>query len=244
MARPPLFSSLGAEAPLAGVQVRQTLAFGLVPLGLALLLMAAGAPDWPAAGLWGGAAAALGGMALLRGLWRRSGGRPLRGYSLVHYLIRCLFVLLCPLLLWFAFSDVILELAGAMPPILLGLLLLVYPASRILREIVGPDPLAAPHLEMACIVCQQIEMILLVFSIAGLISGAIMDANRDYPTDPSPLLIVIWLLALLALLAGAVMGFSHGGRLFTRSAPPQPLDDEPPPAAPRKEGSRFGSDRF
>ena len=88
MARLPLFLALGAEAPLANVQVRQTLAFGLVPLGLALLLMAAGAPDWPAAGLWGGAAAALGGMALLWGLWRRSGGRPLRGYSLVHYLFR------------------------------------------------------------------------------------------------------------------------------------------------------------
>ena len=244
MARLPLFAPLGAEAPLAGVQVRQTLAFGLVPLGLALLLMAAGAPDWPAAGLWGGAAAALGGMALLWGLWRRSGGRPLRGYSLVHYLIRYLFVLLCPVLLWIVFSDVILDLAGVLPPILLGLLLLVYPASRILREIAGPDPLAAPHLEMACIVCQQIEMVLLVFSIAGLISGAIVDANRDYPTDPSPLLIAIWLLALLALLAGAVMGFSHGVRLFARSAPPQPLDDEPPPAAPRDKGARFGSDRF
>lgn len=244
MARLPLFVPLAAEAPLANVQVRQTLAFGLVPLGLSLLLMAAGAPDWPAAGLWGGAAAALGGMALLWGLWRRSGGRPLRGYSLVHYLIRYLFVLLCPVLLWIVFRDVILDLAGVLPPILLGLLLLVYPASRILREIAGPDPLAAPHLEMACIVCQQIEMVLLVFSIAGLISGAIVDANRDYPTDPSPLLIAIWLLALLALLAGAVMGFSHGVRLFARSAPPQPLDDEPPPAAPRDQGPRFGSDRF
>ena len=186
MARAPLFLDLGAEAPLASVQVRQTLAFGLVPLGLALLLMAAGAPDWPAAGLWGGAAGALGGMALLWGLWRRSGGRPLRGYSLVHYLIRYLFVLLCPLLLWFAFSDLILDLAGAMPPILLGLLLLVYPASRILREIVGPDPLAAPHLEMAFIVCQQIEMVLLVFSIAGLVSGAIIDANPIIPRIRRP----------------------------------------------------------
>ena len=243
MARLPLFAPLGAEAPLAGVQVRQTLAFGLVPLGLALLLMAAGAPDWPAAGLWGGAAAALGGMALLWGLWRRSGGRPLRGYSLVHYLIRYLFVLLCPVLLWIVFSDVILDLAGALPPILLGLLLLVYPASRILREIAGPDPLAAPHLEMAYILCQQIEMVLLVFSLAGLISGAIVDANRDYPTDPFPLLLVVWLLALLALLAGAVMGFSHWIRLFSQSAPPQPLDDAPPPAPP-KDAVRFGSDRF
>ena len=38
MARLPLFVPLAAEAPLANVQVRQTLAFGLVPLGLSLLL--------------------------------------------------------------------------------------------------------------------------------------------------------------------------------------------------------------
>ena len=50
-------------------------------------------------------------------------------------------------------------------------------------------------------------------------------------------------LALLALLAGAVMGFSHWIRLFSQSAPPQPLDDAPPPAPP-KDAVRFGSDRF
>lgn len=244
MARAPFFPALGAEAPLAGVQIRQTLAFGLVPLGLALLLMAAGAPEKPSAGLWGGAGAALGGMALLWGLWRRSGGRYVRGFSTLHYLVRYLFAILCPMLLWIVFGDMILDLAGVLPPILLGLLLLVYPASRILREIVGPDPMVAPRIEMAYIVCRQIEMVLLVFSIAGLISGAIVDANRDYPTDPAPLLIVIWLLALLSLLAGAILGVSHGVRLFTRSAPPQPLDDPPPPSAPRKEGARFGSDRF
>ena len=245
MARLPLFVPLAAEAPLANVQVRQTLAFGLVPLGLSLLLMAAGAPDWPAAGLWGGAVGALGGMAFLWALRRRSGGHPLRGYSVAHYFVRYFFVVLCPLLLWSVFGDVILDLAGAMPPIFLGLLLLVYPASRMLHEIVGPDPMVAPRVEMAYIVCRQIEMVLIVFSIAGIISGAILDANRDYPTDPAPLLIVIWLLALLALLAGTILGVSHAVRLFTRSSPPQSLDDAPlPPAPSRGEGPRFGSDRF
>ena len=245
MARPPILPHLAAEAPLASVQIRQTLAFGLVPLGLALLLMAAGAPDRPSAGLWGGALGALGGMAFLWTLWRRSAGRPLRGFSVVHYFVRYFFVVLCPLLLWSVFGDMILDLAGAMPPILWGLLLLVYPASRMLHEIVGPDPMVAPRVEMAYIVCRQIEMVLIVFSIAGILSGAIVDANRNYPTDPAPLLIVIWLLALLALLAGAILGVSHAVRLFTRASPPQPLDDAPPPAAPsRGEGPRFGSDRF
>lgn len=41
------FPTLASNAALADVQVRQTLAMGLVPLGLALLLMAAMAPDPP-----------------------------------------------------------------------------------------------------------------------------------------------------------------------------------------------------
>ena len=244
MARPPLFPALGAEAPLADVQIRQTLALGLVPLGLALLLLAAGAPGGTAAGLGVGAGAVLGAMALLGGLWRRSGRNYLRGFSVVHYLVRYFFVVLCPLLLWMVFGDLILDLAGALPPILFGLLLLVYPAGRFSREIAGPDPLAAPRAGLAHVVFQQLEMVLLVFSIAGLLAGAIADANRDLPTDPYPVLIVIWLLALLALLAGAVMGFSQAAQLFRRSAPPQPLDDPPPPPPAPDRVVRFGSDRF
>ena len=110
MARPPLFPALGAESPLAGVQFRQTLALGLVPLGLALLRMAATAPDWPPAGLWFGAAAAPAGMATLWILWRRAGRNRLFGYSSVHFLVRYLFVVLCPALLWFAFGATVLEL--------------------------------------------------------------------------------------------------------------------------------------
>ncbi len=243
MARAPLFPALGAEMPLAAVQVRQTLALGLVPLGLALLLMAAGTPAWPSPGLWAGAGAVLGGMALLWGLWRRSGHQPLRGFSTTHFLVRYFFVMLCPLLLWFVFGGMVLDLSGALPPVLFGLLLLVYPAGRVLHERVGPDPLAAPLVEMAYLVCRQIEMVLGVFGLAGLLSGAILDANRGYPTDPAPLLILLWLLALLALLAGAVMGFAHWVRLFGKPQPPQPLDDEPP-AAGSGTSSRFGSDRF
>ena len=240
----PLFPSLGAEAVLADVQVRQTLAMGLVPLGIVFLLMAAGAPDWPAPGLWGGAGAALGGMALLWCLWRRSGHRHLHGFSTTHFLVRYFFIILGPVLLWIVFRDGILELGGIYPPILLGLLLLVYPLDRILRERVGAvAPLLAPRAEMAHIVCQQIQMVLGVFALMGLLSGAILDANRDYPTDPTPLLLLLWMLALLALLAGAVMGFAHWVRLFDKPRPPQLLDDEPPRIAPN-DGPRFGSDQF
>lgn len=244
MARPPLFPALGAESPLAAVQFRQTLALGLVPLGMALLLLAAVAPDRPPAGLWLGTGAAPAGMATLGILWRRAGHNRLRGYSTAHFLVRYLFVVLCPALLWFAFGARVVELAGASPPILFGLLVAIYPVGRILHARVGPDPQAAPRLEMAYIVCQQIEMVLLVFSLAGLLSGAIVEANRDYPTDPFPLLVAIWLLALLGLLAGAVMGFAHWAQLFRRRRPPQPLDDPPPSPPDPDQVVRFGSERF
>ena len=242
--RTPWFPSLGAEAPLADVQVRQTLALGLVPLGIAMLLMAAGAPNPPAPGLLAGAGLAVAAMAVLMHMWRKSGRRHLQGYSTTHFLVRYLFIILCPVLLWLVFDELILEMAGWFPPILFGLLLLVYPVSRILHEKVGQNPRAAPHAEMAYLICQQLEMILGVFAVIGLLSGAILDANRDYPTDPTPLLLVLWMLALMAVLAGVVMGVAHWVHLFRRSAPPQPLDDAPPAEKPARPGARFDSDQF
>lgn len=241
--RAPLFPSLGAEAPLADAQVRQTLAMGLVPLGIVVLLAAAGAPEWPSAGLWTGAGLALGGMALLWVLWHWSGHRHRIGFSTTHFLIRYLFLVLCPGLLWIMFGKTILDLAGILPPVLLVLLLLVYPVSRILRERVGPDPLVAPHVEMAHIVCQQIEMVLGAFALIGLVSGAILDANREYPTDPTPLLLLLWMLALIAVLVGVALAAAHWIRLFGRHRPPQALDDAPPPDPPRPH-QRFGSEKF
>lgn len=241
--RTPWFPSLSAEAPLADAQMRQTLALGLVSLGIAVLLMAAGAPNQPSAGLLAGAGLAVAAMAVLMRLWRKSGRRHLPGYSTTHFLVRYLFIILCPALLWLVFGDLILELAGLFPPILFGLLLLVYPVSRILHEKVGQNPLAAPHTEMAYLICRQLEMVLGVFAVIGLLSGAILDANRDYPTDPTPLLLMLWLLALMAVLAGVVLGVAHWTRLFRRPVPPQALDDAPA-EKPAQSAARFDSDRF
>jgi hypothetical protein len=237
------FPSLGSEAALADVQVRQTMAMGLVPLGIALLLMAAMSPDPPRAGLWIGALLSLGGTGLIWSLWRRSGHRYMRGYSTTHFLVRYLFIVLCPALLWMVFGGVLLELAGWLPPALLGLLLLLYPVGRILRERVGGDPLQAPHVEMARILCRVAQMALGVLAGAGMLSGAIVEAQQDYPTDPTPLLLFLWILALLMILSGVVLAAAHWIRLFDRSGPPQPLDDVPP-APPAGLAPRFGSDRF
>ena len=123
-ARGPLFPSLGAETALADVQMRQTLALGLVPLGLVLLLFAAAAPDAPPWSVWVAGGLALGGLAVLAGMWRRAGRRYLRGYSTTHFLIRYLFVILCPSAVD-CVRATILELGGLFPPLLLALLLLL-----------------------------------------------------------------------------------------------------------------------
>ncbi len=106
MARLPLFPSLCAEAVLADVQVRQTLALGLVPLGIVLLLMAAGAPEWPRPGLWIGAGTTVGGMACWGCCGVVPGAVECVDISTTHFLVRYLFIVLCPVLLWIVFGDV------------------------------------------------------------------------------------------------------------------------------------------
>ena len=95
---------------------------------------------------------------------------------------------------------------------------------------------------MAYLICVQIEMVLGVFALVGVVSGAILDANRDYPTDPTPLFLLLWMLALIALLLGTVRSVAHWQQLFGGKAD-QPLDD-PPAASPPKPGSHYGSERF
>ena len=88
-------------------------------------------------------------------------------------------------------------------------------------------------------------MVLLVFSLVGLISGAVVDANEGYPTDPTALLLALWVLACMALLAGVVVSAAQWSQLFRRTGPPQPLDDLPPPtAADAAPPQRYGSEKF
>lgn len=239
-----LFPSLAAEAALADVQLHQTLALGLVPLGIVVLLFAAVAPEWPSPVIWAGGAATLGGMGLLWIWWRRAGRCYQPGYSTAHFLVRYLFIVLCPVLLWIGFGRAIFDMAGMVLPCLLGVLLVLYPFGRILHERVGPDPRLAPRLTAAYMVCQQVEMILLVAAILILISRAALDARTDEPNDPTPLLLVLlWMLAVMGILAGVVLAVAKWHRLFGRCNLPERLDDPAPPV-PAGPCLKFGSDRF
>lgn len=237
------FPSLAANADLAEVQVRQTLAMGLVPLGISLLLMAAMAPDWPAPGLWVGAGLALGGMALIWVFWRWSGRRHLRGFSTTHFLVRYLFIVLCPALLWIVFGEAALESSGWIPPALLGTVLVLYPVGRLVQERVDPDPRQTPRLERTRIVIRLLQISLGILALAVLLTGSVLGVHEDHPTEPTPILLLLWLVALLAVLAFAVLAAAGWQRVETRSEPSPPLDDEPPSAPPAAPLS-FGSDRF
>ena len=239
----PLFPSLSSEASLADLQVRQTLAMGLVPMGIAGLMVALTVPDWPPPGLWLGAGTGLAAMAVLWRLFRRSGGRYQRGFSTLHFSVRYLFLILCPGLMWTVYGRNVLDISGPLPPVLVGLLLLIYPVGRILREQIGPDPAQCPRLEMLCILCQQVEMVLAVIAVIGIVTGAILDANQDVPSDPTALLILLWMFAVLAVLGAAVLVAAHWIRLFGRVDHPQPLDD-PPPRTSSPNTLRFGSEKF
>ena len=239
----PLFPSLSSEASHADLQVRQTLAMGLVPMGIAGLMVALTAPAWPPIGLWLGTGTGLAAMAALWNLFRRSGGRYQRGFSAFHFAVRYLFLILCPGLMWTVYGNNVLDISGLLPPVLVGLLLLVYPVGRILREQIGPDPAQSPRLEMLCILCQQVEMALAVIAVIGIVTGAVLDANKDVPSDPTALLILLWMFAVLAVLGAAVLVAAHWIRLFGRVDHPQPLDD-PPPRTSSPNTLRFGSEKF
>jgi hypothetical protein len=77
-----------------------------------------------------------------------------------------------------------------------------------------------------------------------MLAGAVADAHRDFPTDPTPLLLFLWLLALFGALLAIVAAAAQWKRLFGGEQWSQPLDDPPPAPPPPEKRVRFGSERF
>jgi hypothetical protein len=247
MADAPLFSYLAIMAPMAQVQARQTLAMALLPMGISVLLVAAMLPALPPVGLWICMGMAIGLMVgfVVVGMWARK--RDWRGFSIFHFLVRYIFIALCPLLLWTGFASTLHEMSGHWPFTLLMVWLVMYPVGRILHEKAGPHGAQSPRLEMAHILVRQVEMLLAVFALMGLVSGVILEANRDYPTDLTTPLLLLWILGVVVLLASALVSAANWVRLFTngRCSPPQPLDDPPLRSSPRvAKRIRFDTEKF
>ena len=238
----PHFPTLGARAEAADLQVRQTLALGLLPLGIAFFLMAWMSPHPPSAGLWAGVVLTLFLMAAQYLLWHRARRRDFAAYSTLHFLIRYALLILCPWMVWAAFQSLILATSGILPPLLIGGLFFLYPIDRLIRERIAARPQQPPRLAFAHQLCVHSQVVLGVLAFGGIFTGAIIDAQEDYPTDPTMLLLFIWLVILLVLLATFLSLTARWQQLYTRDTPPQTLDDpaRPPPANP----IRFGSDQF
>jgi hypothetical protein len=240
----PLFPDLLPSAPLAVLPYRQTLALALVPLGTALLLAAALLPETPSAAFLMALSAGLLPTLLFAAIWPGlvHRGRTFPGAGLLHYLLRCVPILLTPALLWMAFHRVLHETAGAWPLVLLASAFVLHPVSRILHEA------GSPRLELARLWVRQTEVLLVLLGVLGLLSGAILEAHKDYPTDPTVLLLVLWMLGILLFVATLVLASIQWQTLRAGSVPGipgQPLDDPPPPGDPSKPCTLdFHSDEF
>ncbi len=233
-----LFPALHPAHETAPLQQAQTAAIGALPLGLALFFLALDAPGrerWA----WG-AAAALAVLAVHQAAWfglvRRLRGRPGRfgGLGLVHHLVRSFFFLLLPWMLWCACGGWLSEHGGAWPFAMLGILLALHPAERIARETAKNGSPVRMQVRETFVVA---EIWAGVATVAGLLSGAILEAHKDYPTDPTLLLLALWVVALLA--AGAallvlLLRAAERGLLLAQSAN-QTLDDEPETPLPPPE---------
>lgn len=219
-----LFGALAPNAPMAGMAYRLTLLLALVPLGTALLLAAALLPEAPSAGFVATLVGGLSPMLVFAAAWpaAMARGRTFRGAGLVHFFVRCVPAMLTPALLWLAFHRVLHETAGAWPFILLAAAIVLHPASRILHE------MASPRFELARLWVRQTEGLLVLLAVLGLLSGSIQDAHKDYPTDPTVLLLLLWIVGILLFVAGVLLAAFQWQRLrgnAEAAAVPQPLDE-------------------
>ena len=239
-----VFPDLLPTAPLAALPYRQTLALALVPLGTAILLSAALLPETPSPAFLSTLSAGLLPTLLFAVFWpplmRRQ--RTFSGAGVLHYLLRCIPILLTPALLWMAFHRVLHETAGAWPLVLLACAFVLHPVSRILHET------ASPRLELARLWVRQAEVLLALLGVLGLLSGAILEAHKEYPTDPTVLLLILWMLGILLFVATLVLSSIQWQTLRAgtlSNLPPQPLDDPPPPDLPPSPSTlNFHTDEF
>ncbi len=250
MAARRFFQQLSLDAPAADVQYRQTLVMGLLPIGLAVFLVALSLPLLPPPGIWIGLAGTIvlmGAFMLLRKWAER---REWAGFSIIHFLVRYALAVISVYLIWSILPAALHETSGAMPFILLLLLLLLYPLGRILHELALSGTAASRGLEMVYILCRYLSGLLLLFAVLGLLSGSILEAHKDYPTDPTLLLLLLWVVGFVCVLWMAVLICVQWARLFPDMKilephaldDPAPADDHPTPPAHRT--IHFDSEKF
>jgi len=256
MGRRAAFPRLAARGPGAGVELAQTVASLLVAVGAAGVLAAGGL--YPAGGLWqplaaGGAGlAALGVLAAAR---RKAGRAPAGeeddpgGFSSLHFAARyAAGWLLAVLALVFLCGGAGFGGKGVTAFLFALGAGAVHPALRVLRAsaaVVAEEEGAVPLRLLAWIAVFRFAFFALaVCSVTSFLSGAILQAHEPYPTDPTFLLLALWLVAGIAILGGLSLLITYIGTIYGLRMAPRPLDDEPGPGETEPVAGRFHSEEF
>ena len=219
------------DAPASRRAWRVTLVSAAALLLAALAIALAMLPAIPPLPVCLTAAAALWGYLLLRLL--RATAPDWRHLGLLHFAVRFLWAASA---LWMFASllaatvDVAEELDHYWwTPLLAGFLLL--PVDLLLREALRHRKPAIPPalLRLQLWTAATIHLILL-FGLVFLVTGLFLELRRDYPGDPTVILLILWVAAFLAAIR-LLDRTATRAALLRPATPPRPLDDPPPSAS-------------
>ena len=115
-------------------------------------------------------------------------------------------------------------------PLLAGLFLLL-PLDLLLREALRIRGAAAsPAWHLLHLWTDAAVRLTLLFGLVFLVTGLFLELRRDYPGDPTVILLILWVAAFLAAVR-LLDRTATRAALLRPSRPPPPLDD-PSPSAP------------
>lgn len=239
-------------------ELRQTYAIGLLPLLIWLVLWMANWPRLPSPGATGLLGMTAGLLLCLWGAWNLEPGKwkHEQWCAHLHFATRYLLAGFSLLMLWWAIQSL-----GLVIPVWVDIfaivLILVWPLARFLHEFYDhPDKPLPPRQNMFQYALFLFRIAIGVWFVTGCINTIILELNRDYPTDPTAILVFFRALAGIITLACFILTAGHWHTLFGRRKTDEirfeevenqdtPPDDSAgrPDAAPARRVS-FGSDKY
>lgn len=218
---------------------RVTLAAAAALLLAALAIALAMLPAVPPLPVCLSAAAALWGWLLLRLL--RAAAPAWRHLGLLHFAVRFLWAACA---VWMVASvlaaavDIAEELARYWwTPLLAGLFLLL-PLDLLLREALRlRGDSASPAWHLLRLWTGAAVRLTLLFGLVFLVTGLFLELRRDYPGDPTVILLILWVAAFLAAVRLLDRAAARAA-LLRPSRPPRPLDDSLTPSSPSPSPAR------
>lgn len=210
------------SSPKAHLQVRRIQQLGLLPLFITLALMYATHPMtgpglWTALGLCAGLEMILWGAYSLRtertqlSSW---GAYLIEMHDLWFpfflFFAKYGFIAIGLSVLWIALTELGFP-STAWHHLAFTAYVILLPIGRFIRELAGTDP--PPRLDITDNLCRMTTVILLAMVIAHVLSRAIISQSAPYGTDTDPLLLLVWILAILVIVSAMMV---YLGRIIRR----------------------------